>query len=305
MIEINLLGTGGMVPLPERYLTSLYLKYNGRVILTDCGEGTQVAIRSAGLGFKQIGVICLTHFHADHTAGLPGLLLTIGNAGRTEPLIITGPKYVRHIGECLCIIAPQLPFEIQFIELEKANMNAPVLYADDFLSVSVHAVEHWIPCYAYKFALKRQGKFNPEKAQSLEIPVRYWSVLQAGKNVNIDGKTFTPSDVLGKERRGISVCYATDLRPSESLSEFAAYSDLFICEGMYGDSEMFEKAIDHRHCLFKEAAVMAKDAKVKELWLTHFSPSMMNPEEYIAHATDIFPNTRIDKKRDTLVFEEE
>ena len=304
MIEVNLLGTGGMLPLPERYLTSLYVKYKGCVILIDCGEGTQVAIRAAGLGFKQIGVICLTHFHADHIAGLPGLLLTIGNSGRTEPLVIIGPKYVRHIVECLCVIAPQLPYELQFAEISETETDREIL-AIDSLTISAQPVEHWIPCYAYRFDLSRQGRFNPEKAKSLEIPVKYWSVLQSGKTVNANDMIFTPSDVMGEARKGISVCYATDLRPSNSLSEFAKCSDLFICEGMYGDSEMIEKAVEHRHCLFAEAAEMAKNAAVKELWLTHFSPAMMKPDEYINNATDIFPNTKVDKKREILIFDED
>jgi len=313
MIEVNLLGTGGYAPLPERYLTSLYLKYNGCVILVDCGEGTQTAIRAAGLGFKQISIICLTHFHADHIAGLPGLLLTIGNSGRTEPLTVIGPKYTGQIVKCLCVIAPQLPFDINFVEIEKEEKRKgkksketnSYIFNIDSLFISVHEVEHWISCYAYRFNLKRQGRFNPGKAKSLEIPVKYWSVLQAGNNVHVNGKHFTPSDVMGNERKGITVCYATDLRPSESISEFAANADLFICEGMYGDSELYEKAVEHRHCLFSEAAEMAEKACVKELWLTHFSPSVVNPEEYIANATDIFPNTRIGKNRDVLIFEEE
>ena len=313
MIEVNLLGTGGYVPLPERYLTSLYLKYNGNAVLVDCGEGTQVAVRAAGLGFKQIGVICLTHFHADHVSGLPGLLLTIGNSGRTEPVVIIGPKHVKYIVESLCIIAPQLPFQLNFIEIEKMrkiqkkdrdNSQICNIFNMESLIISAEAVEHWIPCYAYKFTLKRQGKFNPEKAKSLGIPVKYWSVLQAGNSVGIDGRIFEPFDIMGRERKGLTVCYATDLRPSDALTEFAADSDLFICEGMYGDSELFEKAVEHRHCLFSEAAETAKKARVKELWLTHFSPSMAHPEEYIANATAIFPNTSIDKKRAVLVFEE-
>ena len=300
MIEVNLLGTGGMVPLPERYLTSLYVKYKGSAILVDCGEGTQVAIREAGLGFKPIDVICLTHFHADHIAGLPGLLLTIGNSGKIEPLTIIGPQYVRQIVECLCVIAPQLPFKIDFVEIETSGQ----IFDIDLLSISTQEVDHWIPCYAYKFLLKRQGRFNPEKAKSLEIPIEYWSVLQAGNTVEANNKRFIPSDIIGAPRKGLTVCYATDLRPSHALTEFISSSDLFICEGMYGDSEMLEKAIEHRHCLFSEAAAMADKALVKELWLTHFSPSMPNPKQYISYATDIFPNAFVDKKRTILTFSE-
>lgn len=300
MLEVNLLGTGGMVPLPDRFLTSLVVRYKGTTILIDCGEGTQIAIRAAGLSFKQIGVICLTHFHADHVAGLPGLLLTIGNSGRTEPIVIIGPQYVGQVVDCLRIIAPQLPFEIEYREIQE-NREA---FTMDSLTIYAHPVEHWIPCYAYKLEIKRQGKFDAKKARALEIPVMYWSVLQSGTSVQMDGHAIPPSAVMGKERKGIRLCYATDLRPSDSLAEFADHADLFICEGMYGDPEMLEKAIQHRHCLFGEAAAMAKQAQVKELWLTHFSPSMPNPGEYYAVAEDIFPNVWIDKKNAILRFED-
>lgn len=298
MLEVNLLGTGGMVPLPGRFLTSLMVRYRGTAILIDCGEGTQVAIRVAGLGFKQIGVICLTHFHADHIAGLPGLLLTIGNAGRTEPLTIIGPAHVRQVTQCLRVIAPQLPFELAFVEIAADGC----VFRTQALEISVRMVEHQIPCYAYKLELERPGKFNAEQAKALGIPVRYWSVLQRGEAVELDGRTVSPAAVIGEARRGIRLCYATDLRPSPSLVAFIAGADLFICEGMYGDPEMREKAIEHRHCLFEEAAAMARDARVGELWLTHFSPSMPDPQQYYRYAADIFPNIRLDGRNTTLRF---
>ena len=299
MLDVNLLGTGGMVPLPGRFLTSLMLRYQGNGILIDCGEGTQVAIRAAGLGFKHIGVICLTHFHADHVAGIPGLLLTIGNSGRTEPIYIIGPKYVGQIIDCLRIIAPKLPFEVKYVEITEAGE----VFSFDELSISVHPVEHWIPCYAYKIDIARQRKFNADKAKALDIPVTLWSKLQKGETVEYDGKTAIPDQVMGEARRGLSLCYSTDLRPSATLPVFAKDTDLFVCEGMYGDPEDLEKALSHRHCLFSEAAEMAAKAGTKELWLTHFSPSMPKPEEYINVAAAIFPNVYIDKMSTILRFE--
>lgn len=301
MLEVKLLGTGGMVPLPERYLSALMVRYDGTAVLVDCGEGTQVAIRAAGLGFKQIGVICLTHFHADHIAGLPGLLLTIGNSGRTEPLTIVGPRHVRQVTDCLRVIAPQLPYNVECTEI-KGNGE---IFSLDSLTLSAHMVEHWTPCYAYQFELARKGKFNADKARALDIPIRYWSVLQNGNTVEHDGRSFRPSNVMGEPRKGIRLCYATDLRPSDSLAEFARDSDLFICEGMYGDPELREKAVEHRHCLFGEAAHMAKKANARELWLTHFSPSMPDPAEYLRFASEIFENVFIGKSSAVLRFDEE
>ena len=250
-----------------------------------------MAARAAGVSLGKISVICITHFHADHIAGLPGLLLTIGNAERTEPLTIIGPKNIGKIADCLRVIAPQLPYEVRYIEIE----SGPV-FSIDSLVISAQAVKHRIPCYAYKFELPRQGKFNAEKAKAREIPVRYWSVLQRGEAVELDGQTLDPSEFTGPPRRGLKVCYATDMRPTQALVDFARDSDLFICEGMYGDPELIVKARERCHCMFTEAAAMAKGAGVRELWLTHFSPSMPKPQDYLHIAQEIFPNTHVSKK---------
>lgn len=293
MLDIALVGTGGMLPLANRFLTSLIIRYNGNLFLTDCGEGTQVSLRMLGWGFKQIGVICLTHFHADHIAGLPGLLLTIGNSDRTEPLVIIGPPGTQNVVESLRVIAPALPFYIQYYEIDP---ELDKFYFDN-LTISTQPVEHRIPCFAYKFELERQGKFDAIRAKELDIPQKYWSKLQKGEFITIGDKTFQPQDVLGEKRRGIKLCYSTDLRPSDNLIQFAKNSDLFICEGIYGDETKLDKALQHRHCLFSEAAYMAKMAQVKELWLTHFSPSLVDPDYYLKKATCIFPNTVIGKDR--------
>lgn len=300
MLDVCLLGTGGMIPLPERYLASFMAKYKGASVLIDCGEGTQTAIRAAGQGFKQISVICLTHFHADHTSGLPGLLLTIGNSGRQEPITIIGPKYVRQVVECLLVIAPRLPFDIEYVEAEPGKP----LFTLSSMTISAHPVEHWVPCYAYRLEIKRQGRFDAEKARALGVPVKEWSFLQSGTPAQVRGRTVLPSEVLGPERKGIKLCYATDMRPSDSLADFASGADLFVCEGMYGDPGLLDNAIEHRHCLFTEAAGMAARAGAGELWLTHFSPSMPRPGEYLRFAREIFPESHIEKRDMTLSFED-
>ena len=299
MLDVNLLGTGGMVPLPGRYLTSLAVRYAGQTMIVDCGEGTQMAAREAGISLGKISVICITHFHADHIAGLPGLLLTIGNAERTEPLTIIGPKHIGHVADCLRIIAPQLPYEIKYVET-----NGGQVYEFDTLVISAHAVKHRIPCFAYKFDLPRAGRFNADKAKEREIPVRYWSLLQHGRTVEFEGQMLDPSEFTGAPRRGLKICYATDLRPSDALVDFARDADLFVCEGMYGDPELRNKARERYHCVFSEAATMAKQAEVRELWLTHFSPAMPKPQEYLHIAREIFSNVHIDKKSTELRFED-
>lgn len=300
MLDVTLLGTGGMIPLPQRYLTALAVEYSGQMVLVDCGEGTQVAIRSAGLGFKRIDTICLTHFHADHVAGLPGLLLTIGNSGRTEPLTIIGPEYVENLVKCLCVIAPQLPYPVNFLEVSPRFQ-----YSVGDLYIEALPVEHMVPCYAYRFTLPRAPRFLPERARALGVPMALWSRLQNGEALSLGGKTVRPKQVMGPPRRGLSLCYATDMRPSKTLVKFARNADLFVCEGNYGDPADLGKARMRGHCTFQEAAEMARAAEVKELWLTHYSASMQNPETYLPFAQSIFPHSKINERRSTLSFDEE
>ena len=289
MLDLCLLGTGGMMPLPYRRLTSLMTRFNGSSLLIDCGEGTQVAIRERGWSFHDIDVICITHFHGDHISGLPGLLLSMGNAERTEPVTIIGPKGLEKTVNALRIIAPELPFDIRFIELAD-----PVSEFNLFgYRLTAFKVNHRITCYGYSINIDRAGKFDPEKAEKNNVPMKAWSRLQKGRVVEIDGVTYTQDMILGPERKGIKVTYCTDTRPVKIISEMAAGSDIFICEGMYGVDDKDNKAVEHKHMTFNEAARLAAaaDPAPKEMWLTHYSPSMVNPAEYIGNLKKIFPNS--------------
>ena len=302
MLDVCLLGCGGMMPLPYRWLTALMTRFNGSSLLIDCGEGTQVAIKEKGWSFKPIDVICFTHYHGDHISGLPGLLLTMGNADRTEPLTLIGPKGLERVVTALRVIAPELPFELKFIEItqpeETFEMNGYRLKA--------FRVNHNVLCYGYTLEIDRAGKFDLTRALEQEIPKQYWKHLQKGETVEADGKTFTPNMVLGAPRKGIKVTYCTDTRPTNSIRENAKNSDLFICEGMYGETEKDVKAVEYKHMTFYEAAELAKDAKVQEMWLTHYSPSLTWPEEYMDAVKKVFPNAKAGKDGMTaeLMFED-
>ncbi len=301
MIDVCLLGTGGMMPLPHRALTSLMLRYNGMNILIDCGEGTQVAIKQQGWSVKPIDVICFTHFHADHISGLPGLLLTLGNAERTEPLVMIGPKRLEKIVNALRMIAPELPFPIRFIELEDEEES----FNFNGLRINAFKVQHNITCYGYSMELDRAGKFDVEKAKLLEVPMQYWSKLQKGETIQNGEIVYTPDMVLGSPRKGIKITYCTDSRPTSQIVKNATGSDLFVCEGMYGEPDKLNKAKEYKHMTFYEAAEMAKEAAVKEMWLTHYSPSLVRPQDYEEQVKDIFPNTVVakDRRTTTLLFE--
>ena len=286
MIDVCLLGTGGMMPLPYRWLTSLMVRYNGHSILIDCGEGTQIAMKEKGWSPHPIDMICFTHYHADHISGLPGMLLTLGNAERKEPLTLVGPKGLTRVVNALRVIAPELPFEIEYIELTEPEQELEI----DGLKLKAFRVNHNVSCYGYSMTLDRIGKFQVEKALELNIEKRYWSLLQKGETVETDRGVFTPDMVLGAPRKGLKLTYCTDTRPTNSIVENAKDSDLFICEGMYGEPDKQEKAVEHKHMTFKEAAEMAKKAEVQELWLTHFSPSLPKAEPYMNDVRKIFPN---------------
>lgn len=303
MLDVCLLGTGGMMPLPYRALTSLMVRYNGMNVLIDCGEGTQVSIKQQGWSVKPIDVICFTHFHADHISGLPGLLLTLGNAERREPVTMIGPKRLEKIVNALRMIAPELPFPIRFIELE----NDQESFEFNGMRINAYKVNHNITCYGYSLEIDRAGKFDVEKAKQLQVPMPLWSRLQKGETIRDETGIYTPDMVLGEPRKGIKLTYCTDSRPTKAIVENAKGSDLFICEGMYGEPEKEKKAREYKHMTFYEAANMAKEAEVKELWLTHYSPSLVRPQEYEKQVREIFSNTVIpkDRRTTTLMFEEE
>lgn len=291
MLDVCLLGSGGMMPLPYRWLTSLMARFNGSSILIDCGEGTQVAIKEKGWSFKPIDVICFTHFHGDHISGLPGLLLTMGNADRREPLTLIGPKGLERVVNALRVIAPELPFEIRFVEIAQAEE----VFEMNGYRLKAFRVNHNVVCYGYSIEIDRAGKFDVERALQQDIPKIYWKHLQKGETVEVDGRIFTPEMVLGAPRKGIKLTYCTDTRPTASICENAKESDLFICEGMYGEKEKAAKAVEYKHMTFYEAAKLAKDAQVQEMWLTHYSPSLTRPEGYMDDVRAIFPHAKAGK----------
>jgi len=293
MIDVCLLGCGGSMPVPNRTLTSLLVSINGRKILIDCGEGTQVSMKILGSGFKKIDTICLTHYHADHVMGLPGLLLTIANSGRTDPINIIGPLGLGYIMEGLLVVAQNLPYQLNLIEVEEGNSE--ITFND--MVIRTIACDHTIPCIGYSIEAIRKRKFDIIKANNNNVPMELWSKLQSGEEINKEGKVFLPDMVLGKTRRGIKISYVTDTRPIDELIYFIKDSDLFVCEGMYGEDEEIEKAKINRHMIFREAAELAKVGSVKELWLTHFSPSLTEPATHIKNAQEIFENVIIGEDR--------
>ncbi|MDD2447570.1 MAG: ribonuclease Z [Tissierellia bacterium] len=299
MLDIVLLGSGGGMPMPNRYLSSLLIKYMGRKLLFDCGEGCQVAMRKVKSGFKTIDIICISHIHGDHIFGLPGLLSTIGNSERTAPITIIGPVGISNVIKGMLVSIAYLPYDIHIIEdpkspiiLNSTNDGLEVVESDDLFGKNIILntleLDHSAPCLGYNLLIPRQPKFLPEKALEEGIPKELWSLLQKGESIQYNEKYYESDRFLGEERKGIKISFITDTRPLREIIDFIDVSDLFICEGTYGDNDDLDKAILNKHMTFKEAAELAKLGNVKELLLTHFSTAMDNPEEYLDGIEDIF-----------------
>jgi ribonuclease Z len=221
----------------------------------------------------------------------------MGNAERTEPLHIYGPKGVEHIVNSLRVIAPELPFPISYHELTDKEEHFQV----GAYMVTAFRVNHNVTCYGYSISIPRAGRFDASRAKELGLPVQLWNPLQKGNEVEYDGKIYTSEMVMGPPRRGLKVTYCTDTRPTREIVNAAAGADIFICEGMYGDDEKDAKAVEHKHMTIREAAAIAREADPKAMWLTHYSPSLNHPEDYLEDAKKIFPRTTMSRDGRTAV----
>lgn len=294
-MDVCLLGTGGLKPLPERFLASAAVSCNGVTVLIDCGEGTQVSMRKHGINPYDIGLILLTHMHGDHVAGLPGVLLGIAATERRAPVVIAGPPPLTEVVRGLTVIVPYLPYELRLMPLpEKISPREEEPYlVCGLLEVYPFSVKHHIACLGYRLHLPRLPKFDARAAARLGVPVEQWKVLQHGHEVEVDGRWIQPSEVLGEPRKGLTVVYTTDTLPVPQIAEAAQAADLLICEGMYGEEAKRADLRDRQHMMMQDAARLAATAGATELWITHFSPANMTPEDYIEELCAIFPGTVI------------
>ena len=295
MIDVTLIGTASLVPLPHRALTAALLTCGGHSILFDCGEGTQSAARAAGVSLMKADMIALTHYHGDHIFGMPGLLQTMCSMGRTETLYLTGPAGLAEELAPILKLVGWTSYPIVLVELpgpgEGLRLEELVAGWPHEAVLSAFATEHRVPSQGYAFELGRAGKFDPRRARELDVPTRQWGLLQKGQSVQVEDVTVRPEQVLGPPRKGLKFVFSGDTMACDTLVEAAGGADLLICEATYGENEQAELAIDHGHMNFAQAAQVAASAGARELWLAHYSQMIENPNFYLPNATGIFANT--------------
>lgn len=300
-MEAFILGTGGMMPLPGRNLTSVLLRREGELLLFDCGEGTQVSIRRLNLRWKKISVIFVSHTHADHVTGIPGILMLSSQVERDDPLYIIGPPKIKEYVEENCkILEMYINYKIVIHEIREPG----IVYEGDGFKVRAFWLSHSRPCMGYTVEEDtRPGVFFPEKA--LEIPVPrgpLWSRLQNGHNVTLeDGKIVTPDQVMGPQRKGRKFGFITDTVFKPGLSANVKNADLLICEGMFA-RDMEDNALEKKHLTSIQSALIAKEAQVKKLGLIHYSPrySYKELKKLLSEAKTVFTDTFLTKDCQTI-----
>jgi ribonuclease Z len=304
-MEAFILGTGGTMPLPSRHLTSVLLRREGELFLFDCGEGTQVSMRRLNLKWKKISAIFVSHTHADHVTGLPGMLMLSSQVERDDPLYIIGPPRIRDVVESSRdVLEMYTNYEIIVREIEDPK-SRQVVYEGDGFSVRSIPLSHSRTCVGYVLEEDpRPGVFHPERAAELGIPRGpLWGRLQSGEDVTLeDGTAFHPDQVMGSARRGRKFCYVTDTVPVPGLAEDVAGSDLLICEGMF-DEALKETAKSKRHMTAREAAVVAREAGgVKRMGLIHYSPRYTERDlkHLLGEAKEVYPDAFLTRDRQSI-----
>ena len=296
------MGCGGMMPLPNRHLTSVLRRREGELFLFDGGEGTQVSLRRLNLRWKKISVIFVSHTHADHVTGIPGLLMLSSQVDRDDPLYIIGPpRIAEYIETSRRVLDMYINYEIVVKEITEPG----VVYEGDGFHVRAFPLRHTKPCFGYTLEeYLRPGVFHPEKAEALGVPRGpLWARLQSGETVRAaSGRDVRPTEVLGSPRSGRKFSFVTDSLAFPEIAPEVAGSDLFVCEGMF-ERELAPDAHAKKHMTAEEAAGIAAAAGgVKKLALIHYSPryTEFNLKQLLREAQAVFPGATL--TRDRMVF---
>ena len=297
-MEAFILGCGGMMPLPYRHLTSVLLRREGDLFLFDCGEGTQVSLRRLNLKWKKIDAIFISHTHADHVTGLPGILMLNAQVDRTEPLYIYGPPKIKEYVETSRKV---LDMYINYPIVVKEIQAPCVVHSGKDFYIRAFPLDHTKVCVGYTLEeLDRPGEFNPDKARELGVPVGpLWAQLQQGFEVQAaDGTTVKPEQVLGEKRSGRKFSFVTDTLYKTTIADEVRGSDLLICEGMF-EEELIDQAREKKHMTAKQSATIARDANVRRMCMIHYSPRYTDREleKLLTEAREVWPKTELSRDR--------
>jgi len=294
-MKLVLLGTSCSNPTKDRNLSSTALKYSGMWMLFDCPEGTQRQILSTDVSYMKIKYIFLSHFHADHILGIPGLVATMSIHDRDTPLTIFGPRGVENVVSDLIRMGLAKPsFEVRAKEVRTGT-----IVKEEEFEVSAFPLKHDVPCYGYVFREKdKEGEFMREKAEKkLGIPPGpHYKNLVAGKSIKWKGKTIKPEQVMdySKAVKGRKVSVVMDTLPSESYLEHIAESDVLVHEASFIEKHI-TRARETKHSTGKGAAGIAERARVKKLVLTHISPRYKKADVLENEARQEFGNVVVGK----------
>jgi ribonuclease Z len=275
-MELIILGTGGMMPMPDRFLASAALRHHGRGTLFDCGEGTQIPLKASGWGVGMFDRFVLTHRHADHVTGVPGMLMLLAQTGERRPLDILGlPEVCEYVRGTRRLLDFHMDYELHYFELDPGGGT---VRGEDF-TMTYRPLRHRTLNLGFRYEEHaRPGRFNVERAEALGIPPGpARAALQNGRTVEVNGKTIEPGAVLGPPRRGRRFAYVVDTAPCDAILELLEGCDLAVIEGMFAERHADEAAVK-MHLTARQAARFAAEAGVEKALLTHFS-TRYGPEE--------------------------
>jgi ribonuclease Z len=295
-LDVVFLGTSGSVPTARRAPTSLLVRRGGERLLVDCGEGTQRQLLRSGIGLLELREVFLTHFHADHYLGLPGMLKTFALRGREAPISVYGPPGLLELVDGLRRIFGRLTFRLELDELRPGD----TLERDGYRIIAF-PVRHAVTGLGYAFVEDpRPGRFDVAAARALGVAEGpLWGQLQQGVPVSLaDGSTVVPAQVLGEPRPGRKVVLSGDTRPARSVLEAAIDADLLVHEATFGADEA-ERAEETGHSTAPDAAELARLAGVRMLALTHLSNRYFGPE-ILREARSVFPDTVVPRDFDII-----
>jgi ribonuclease Z len=295
-LDVVFLGTSGSAPTARRAPSALLVRRGGERLLFDCGEGTQRQLLRSSIGLVDLTEIFVTHFHADHYLGLPGMLKTFALRQREVPLTVYGPPGLRELYDALRRVFGKLTYPVRLVELRAGE----ALERDGY-KVLAYPVAHGVASLGYAIVEEpRPGRFDVETADGLGVPAGpERGALQRGESVTLaDGRVITPDQVLGEARSGRRILVPGDTAPIETVRVLAEGADLLVHEASFAEEER-DRAVETSHSTARQAAELARDADVKLLALTHLSPRYFGPE-IEREAREVFANTVVPRDFDVV-----